>query len=1406
MQCYTELVAPTAVSSAVALPFTAPGATNLVVAKTSLLQLFAIKTVATDVKPSSLQSNGDTGTIEDPEPSHRTENSAKLVLLGEYPVSGTITSLQRVKALNTKTGAEALLLSTQDAKVSLIEWDPLNHRISTLSIHYYERETPNSLPFGPSLADTPSYLSVDPSSRCAALKFGTKQLAIIPFRQSSDDLAGEDDLDTPPPTKPSAPGTEAQAETPYSASFVLPLTALDPALTHPIHLAFLHEYREPTFGIVSSNKAPSHGLLDERKDILNYTVFTLDLEQRASTTLLSVPGLPFDIFRVVPLPLPVGGALLVGANELVHVDQAGKTNAVAVNEFAKPSSNFAMADQSDLGLRLEDCVVEALDHTNGNMLIILKTGRLAVLSFRIDGRSVSGLAVHLVDSDHGGHELKTAVNCAAFLGRSRLFLGSEDGDSTLIGWSKKTAQTRKRSHAQMIAEDAELSLDEEDLDDDADDDLYADEAPVVKQTTSHTAESSGPDNYFFRIHDKLFSLGPIKNVCLGKYATEDSANEMEPQLSILASVGRDSASKLALINRELTPSPVRTVDVPHARAVWTACVKRAAPRGLPKSTGGAQDPEIQPASDMLYDQYLVTCHADDDGTESSKVFRIDNEATEVKQGDGSMSYTEVTGTEFEGEGETLDVGILASGTRMVQVRKHEVRSYDADLGLSQIFPIIDEETDAELTVIHASFCDPFLLLLREDSSLQILQVDKSGDLDELERGDAALASKWLSGSVYKSEKTGNKALAFLLNADGGLSIFELPNLEKPVYEAASLSVLSPVVTNESAPRRTVGKETLTELIFADLGDETAKSPYLILRSSADDLIIYEPFHYPAAPVTPPSFTKNLRFRKVPGLHMPKFNEDPSLQRPAALRLLPNVGGYSAVFMAGGSPSFVIKDATTLPRIVSLRGKGVRGLCGLNSRKCRAGFSWIDTTVSSRISGTIHEGQIPAGTTFASNGWSVRKFSPFSEHIEVQKIAYHADRGVYVITTQEEVDFYPPEDDPRHPAADEEITLRPRTLQFRVHLYDARADRIVDTYDIPPYELITSMEVMSLEVSEITHQHKSLVTLGTISQRAENYAAKGCIYTLEIIDVVPEPGQPETGKKFRVFGREETKNGITALMGIAGLVGTAQGQKIMIRGLREDGSCLPVAFLDAQCYVTLLKTLASSKLWIAADAWKGLWFGGFGEEPYKLSLFGKSRSQMEVITAEFLPFEGQLYIILVDADLDIHVLQYDPEHPKSLSGQRLLHRSTFHLGHMPTSMTLLPSTLSPFTEQNPDEEMADDDSEPSPTSTLNHILITTQTGSIALLTPLDEATYRRLSALQTTLSSILEHSAGLNPRAYRAVESEGLGARGIVDGDLITRVYELGAGKRLEVLGRAGAEVWGMRSDLEIIAGEGLGYI
>jgi cleavage and polyadenylation specificity factor subunit 1 len=44
----------------------------------------------------------------------------------------------------------------------------------------------------------------------------------------------------------------------------------------------------------------------------------------------------------------------------------------------------------------------------------------------------------------------------------------------------------------------------------------------------------------------------------------------------------------------------------------------------------------------------------------------------------------------------------------------------------------------------------------------------------------------------------------------------------------------------------------------------------------------------------------------------------------------------------------------------------------------------------------------------------------------------------------------------------------------------------------------------------------------------------------------------------------------------------------------------------------------------------------------MTVFSKAAARMEVMAAEFLPQEKQLYILIADADKNIHVLQYDPE--------------------------------------------------------------------------------------------------------------------------------------------------------------------
>jgi cleavage and polyadenylation specificity factor subunit 1 len=673
MQCYTELAPPTAVSHAIQLPFLSPKANNLVVAKNSLLQIFELKSTITEAD--SLVDADNVSPLLDTEttdvPLQRTEHTSKLVLVAEFPLAGTVISLARIKALHRKSRAEALLVACRDAKLSLVEWDPETFNLHTISIHYYENPDLAGAPWSADIKDAYNFLTADPGSRCAALKFGAHNLAILPFRQR--DLVEDDydsDLDGPREQKANGTDGASSEKTPYSSSFVLPLTHLDPALTHPVHLAFLYEYREPTFGVVASSKVTTPSLLAERKDILTYTVFTLDLDQKASTTLLSVPGLPYDISKVVPLPLPIGGALLLGGNEIVHVDQSGKTHGVAVNEFAKASTAFPLSDQSDLALRLEGCTVEPLSHDTGDVLIILNNGKLLVLTFTLDGRTVSGITLQPVAADHGGNTIGCQASCAANLGRGRMFVGSEDGDSVLLGWINKLGQGgRKRSQADITAENDESLEEEEEEDvDDMDDDLYNDTAPAVKKITAATAEPSAPGAYTFRIHDTLPSLAPIKDVIIHSTPDarkEESAKSSTIQDDLLLSTGRGNAGGITTLNRNIVPTNLAQSTLTSARGLWAVHARKQAPGGM--VTGIGQDTEANMASDVDYDQYLIVCKAGSGGSEDTVVYKVNgNELDESTEGDFERE-----------EGSTMDVGTLAAGTKVVQVMRSEIRTYDS---------------------------------------------------------------------------------------------------------------------------------------------------------------------------------------------------------------------------------------------------------------------------------------------------------------------------------------------------------------------------------------------------------------------------------------------------------------------------------------------------------------------------------------------------------------------------------------------------------------------------------------------------------------------------------------------------------------------------------------------------------
>jgi hypothetical protein len=54
------------------------------------------------------------------------------------------------------------------------------------------------------------------------------------------------------------------------------------------------------------------------------------------------------------------------------------------------------------------------------------------------------------------------------------------------------------------------------------------------------------------------------------------------------------------------------------------------------------------------------------------------------------------------------------------------------------------------------------------------------------------------------------------------------------------------------------------------------------------------------------------------------------------------------------------------------------------------------------------------------------------------------------------------------------------------------------------------------------------------------------------------------------------------------------------------------------------------------------------------LFGRSKNNLEVLSADFLPFEKQLHLVFADADMNLQILQFDPESKRAVPTTTLTH--------------------------------------------------------------------------------------------------------------------------------------------------------
>lgn len=60
-------------------------------------------------------------------------------------------------------------------------------------------------------------------------------------------------------------------------------------------------------------------------------MLSVDLQAHTFTSIFSVNNLPYNVRTIIPLRDPIGGSLLIGTNEFIHIDSQGRVNGVFIN-------------------------------------------------------------------------------------------------------------------------------------------------------------------------------------------------------------------------------------------------------------------------------------------------------------------------------------------------------------------------------------------------------------------------------------------------------------------------------------------------------------------------------------------------------------------------------------------------------------------------------------------------------------------------------------------------------------------------------------------------------------------------------------------------------------------------------------------------------------------------------------------------------------------------------------------------------------------------------------------------------------------------------------------------------------------------------------------------------------------
>ncbi|KAJ6359475.1 hypothetical protein OIU76_001076 [Salix suchowensis] len=1337
---------------------------NLIVASGNVLELYVVR-----VQEEGARSSGELkrGGVMDG------VAGASLELVCHYRLHGNVESMGvlSVEGGDDSRRRDSIIIAFKDAKISVLEFDDSIHGLRTSSMHCFEGPDWRHLKRGRESFARGPLVKVDPQGRCGGVLVYDLQMIILKAAQAGSALVQDED----------AFSSGAAISAHIASSYIINLRDLD--MKHVKDFIFVHDYIEPVVVVLHERELTWAGRVVWKHHTCMISALSISTTLKQPTLIWSIGNLPHDAYKLLAVPSPIGGVLVIGANT-IHYHSESASCALALNSYAASADSSQELPRATFSVELDAASATWL--LKDVALLSTKTGELLLLTLVYDGRVVQRL-------DLSKSKASVLTSDIATLGNSFFFLGSRLGDSLLVqftsGLGSSVLSPGLKEEVGDIEGDVPSAKRLKVSSSDALQDMVSGEELSLYSSAPNNAESS-QKTFSFTVRDSLTNVGPLKDFAYGLRINADanaSGISKQSNYELVCCSGHGKNGALCVLQQSIRPEMITEVELPGCKGIWTVYHKNARSHSVDS---------LKMALDDEYHAYLIISME-----ARTMVLETADHLTEVTE---SVDYFV--------QGRTIAAGNLFGRRRVVQVFERGARILDGSFMTQDLsFGGSSSETSRSesSTVMHVSIVDPYVLVRMADGSIQILVGDPSSCMVSVNTPSAFQSSTksvsactlyhdkgpepwlrktstdaWLSTGISEAIDGADSGAheqgdiyCVVCYETGALEIFDVPNFNSVFFVDKFVSGKTHLLdTCMGEPAKDMMKGMNEEVAGAGRKESTQNMkvvelamlrwsgrhsrPFLFGILTDGTILCYHAYLFEGPDGTSKledsvsaqnsvgassisaSRLRNLRFVRIPldTYTREETSSETSCQRITTFK---NISGYQGFFLSGSRPAWFMVFRERLRVHPQLCDGSIVAFTVLHTVNCNHGLIYVTSQGNLKIC------QLSSISSY-DNYWPVQKI-PLKG--TPHQVTYFAERNLYPLIVSVPV---------QKPVNQVLSSLVDQEVGHQIENHNLSSDEIHRTYSVDEFEVRIlepsngpwqvkgynpnancrkCVDCTNGYINTSTKENETLLAVGTAYVQGEDVAGRGRILLFSVVKN-PENSQILVSEVYS----KELKGAISALASLQGHLLIASGPKIILH--KWTGTELTgVAFSDAPpLYVVSLNIVKN--------------------------------------------------FILLDEQKNVQIFYYAPKMSESWKGQKLLSRAEFHVGALVTKFMRL-QMLSPSLDRSGAAPVSDKTNRFA-------LLFATLDGSIGCIAPLDELTFRRLQSLQKKLVDAVPHVAGLNPKSFRQFRSDGKahrpGPESIVDCEMLSYYEMIPLEEQVEIaqqIGTTRAQILSNLNDLTL---------